>query len=555
MNALLLALLLSRAGPVAGAPPAPSGSGPAVRQRTASATRAAAPPQQAVAQGTPAQEETPGGAAPRGGPPTGGASQADTEGPPVPEVSDPMLTPVPPAPLQVKSWDEALGMLRQRSTDLRTALAQVEAAAGQARIALAALLPTITGTVAVQLNVLDPDNTNLFFGGGGVGGGIGGGVGGGDTGGGDGNVGGGGLEHGRLGAFQDGSTPVEEIPESPAVHPTKPPGAGILSASVPLLNFPAIAGLRTAREAQRTASWSLAETRRQLSGALAQALVRVAAQERLAEVNRVNLRTALERLALAQRRLDLGAGTRLDVVRVQQDAESARALVVTGDESLRQARESLGLALGLAQAVGLERGVKVDQMLQRARKDCRPIQDLETRADLRVARSRVLVAERQVKEVKAQYLPSLFLSSSTVALTVKDDWVNVPLWNIGASLVLPFWDGGVREGALRQTRAQAEVARQQSVELERTATIQVIQARRGVEVARTSRDISSRERQLAEENDRLTRRSFEVGTGTSLELIQTAAALRQAELALVVREFQLEQALVEAFLAEAACDW
>jgi len=452
----------------------------------------------------------------------------------------------------VKSWDEALGLLRRRSTDLRTALAQVEAAAGQARIALAALLPTVTGTVAVQLNVLDPDNTSLFFGGGGVGGGIGGGVG---TGGGAGGVGGGGLEQGRLGAFQDGSTPVEEIPENSSVRPTKPPAAGILSASVPLLNFQAIAGLRTAREAQRTASWSLAETRRQLSRALAQALVQVAAQERLAEVNRVNLRTALERLALARRRLDLGAGTRLDVVRVQQDAETARALVVTGDENLRQARESLGLALGLAQAVGLERGVNVDQLLKHARKDCQPIQELEARADLRAARSRVLVAERQVKEVKAQYLPSLSLSSSTVALTVKDDWVNVPFWNIGANLVLPFWDGGVREGALRQTRAQVEVARQQSVELERTATIQVVQARRGVEVARTSRDISSRERQLAEENDRLTRRSFEVGTGTSLELIQTAAALRQAELALVVREFQLEQALVEAFLAEAACDW
>ncbi len=31
-------------------------------------------------------------------------------------VSDPMLDPVPPAPVQVGSWDEALELLRQRGT-------------------------------------------------------------------------------------------------------------------------------------------------------------------------------------------------------------------------------------------------------------------------------------------------------------------------------------------------------------------------------------------------------------------------------------------------------
>ncbi|HZI16103.1 MAG TPA: TolC family protein, partial [Myxococcus sp.] len=111
------------------------------------------------------------------------------------------------------------------------------------------------------------------------------------------------------------------------------------------------------------------------------------------------------------------------------------------------------------------------------------------------------------------------------------------------------------EGRLRQTRAQAEVARQDVVELQRGVTVEVAQVRRGIEVATSARDIAARERELAAENERLTRRSFEVGTGTSLELIQAAAALRQAELNLVVREFELEQARVGAFLAEAACEW
>ncbi|NVJ05011.1 TolC family protein [Myxococcus sp. AM001] len=452
------------------------------------------------------------------------ALSPETPEPPKFPVSDPLLEPIPPAAMQVATWAEALHLLRQRSTTLYTALAQVEAAAGVQRIALAALLPTLTGTVSVQYNVLNPDATPLLGGGGGVGGGIGGGIGG--------DVGG---------------------AQSPAL--TRPPFLGLLNATQPLFSLPAIIALGTAREARRTANLSLAETRRQLTRALAQSLVGVSAQERLAEVNRLNLRTALERLALTERRFELGAGTRLDVVRVQQDTETARNLVVQGDESLRRARETLGLVLGIPQGVGLVQGVQLEALLQHARRDCQPLESLDRRADLAVARSRRTLAERQVSEVKALYAPTLALTSTTLALTVEEGLVTVPVWNIGASLVLPFWDGGAREGQLRQTRASVEVAKQGLLELERTASVEVLQARRAVQVADAAARIAGRGRALAEENDRLTRRSFEVGTGTSLELIQTAADLRQAELLLVVREFELEQARVAAFLAEAACEW
>lgn len=452
---------------------------------------------------------SPAPAAQGGAPPEGS--------PPPPQVSDPLLAPVPGAPVELSTWGEALGLLRQRSTNLQTALAQVEAAAGQWRIALAALLPTLQGTASVQYNVLNPDSTTL------VGGGAGG--------------------VGTGGSGGDGP------------RPTSPLGAGILTATVPVVNLQAFTALGTARESQRTASLSLAETRRQLTGVLARALVSVSSSERLADVNRLNLRTALERLAIAQRRLELGAGMQLDVLRVQQDAESARASVVTADESLRQAREALGLALGLPQPVGLARSTTLEQLLAGARQDCRHLEELDGRPDLAAARSRLTVAERSVTEVKTQYAPTLALQSTAVAITVDPGFAEVPTWNIGAALVLPFWEGGAREGRLRQARAQAEVARQAVVERERSVTVEVLQARRAVEVAQAARDIASRTRALAEETDRLTRRSFEVGTGTSLELIQSAAALRQAELQLVVRESELQQAQVQAFLAEAACDW
>ncbi|CAM4251744.1 TolC family protein [Corallococcus soli] len=330
---------------------------------------------------------------------------------------------------------------------------------------------------------------------------------------------------------------------------------GVLNASVPVVDLAALYALGSAKETRRTAALSLAETRRQLTRGLAQALVSVSSTERLAEVNRVNLRTALERLALAQRRFELGAGTRLDVVRVEQDAQAARRNVVIGDEDLRQARESLGLALGTPSAVGLAEGQELNALLQDARKTCQPLESLERRADIATARSRLVVAERAIGEVKRQYAPTLDLTSNTTALTVNPGFAEVPIWNIGASLVLPFWDGGAREGRLRQTRGQLEQARADVVSLERDVVVEVTQAKRAVQVSQATRELADRERKLAEENDRLTRRSFEVGTGTSLELVDAAGALRQAELELVIRDFQLRQAQVDAFLSEAACEW
>ncbi|WP_199753676.1 TolC family protein [Corallococcus sp. AB018] len=480
-------------------PAAPSAPAPNAPARTPAAPNARTPARQ------PDRTRTPSAQDPDDVPEVPPPFQAN--------VSDPLLTPAPAAPLQLQSWNEALTLLRQRSPDLQAALGQIEVAAGTWRIALANLLPSVSGNLTAQYNVLNP---GIVAFGGGTGGAVTGG-----------------------GSF----TPTELL------------GVGILTANVPVVDLASLYALGSAKESRRTAGLSLAETRRQLTRGLAQALVSVSSTERLAEVNRVNLRTSLERLALAQRRFELGAGTRLDVVRVEQDAQIARRNVVTGDEDLRKARESLGLALGTPSAVGLKPGLELTTLLQGAKATCRTLEELENRPDIAAARSRQVVAERAIGEVYRLYAPTLDLTSSTTALTVNPGFAEVPIWNVGASLVLPFWDGGAREGRLRQARGQLEQARAEVTGRERNIVIEVTQAKRAVQVTQETRDLADRQRKLAEENDRLTRRSFEVGTGTSLELVDAAGALRQAELELVIRDFQYRQAVVDAFLSEAACDW
>jgi len=67
---------------------------------------------------------------------------------------DEMLQPVAAAARQVSSWDEALGALRARSTDLRIALDEVERSDAVWRETLAASLPTLNGSANLTGNLL-----------------------------------------------------------------------------------------------------------------------------------------------------------------------------------------------------------------------------------------------------------------------------------------------------------------------------------------------------------------------------------------------------------------
>src|SRR5579871_5550379 len=87
----------------------------------------------ALAQPPPASPPPPP-AAPLG-PAAGAPSANQVTVPPPPEVSDPMLAPAPQPPRVLASWQEAVSLLRARSTDLKIALDQVLQAEAQTRIA------------------------------------------------------------------------------------------------------------------------------------------------------------------------------------------------------------------------------------------------------------------------------------------------------------------------------------------------------------------------------------------------------------------------------------
>ncbi len=430
-----------------------------------------------------------------------------------PSIDDPMLAPIARAKVEVNTWEEALQHVRALSTDLRVAADTVQRAEAQQRVALAGTLPTLSGQVAYTHNLIT----------------------------------------------RESPVPVGFGPAGLITRQVESPFAdaltGQLVASQPLLALRAWNAIGTAKVAAEASRYSFEDAKRQIALSVANSMVGVVTAERIAELNRVGLKNALTRLELAVRKSRLGGATGLDVLRARQDVEVSRALLVAGDESLRQARESLGLALGIPEQVGVPSTVDITGLERDARATCKPAANVDARPDIQAFRTRVDVAHRGVNDVKYQFAPTIDLRSSLASTTITSGTSPNTTWNVQAVLTVPLWEGGARYGNLRDNHAQEDIAAQNLEAGRRTATVQVTQARRGVTVADERLHVATSARDLAAETDRLTRLAYQEGRGTSLELITAAQSLRESEIQLALREFELVKARVLAVLALASCPW
>jgi outer membrane protein TolC len=436
-----------------------------------------------------------------------GAQQAP--GPPpsqgeTPAIPDAMLAPPPEAPGRIASWEEALNLIRAQSPDYISSYESVLRAEAQKRIALAAVLPVLTGQGTYTHQFL---NETII------------------------------------------------IPTMPPIPITTPPsdvfGVGAtLAWSV--INPRGIYAQGTAARNIEVARLSFEDRRRTIALAVVSAMLSTLAASRVTELNRVGLRAGLERLVLTQTRQEFGQGTALDVDRAQQDVEASRALIIASDESLREAREALGAALGSPVGLSPPGDLDLDRFEAAIARTCRMNDEVERRPDVRAARLQVEVAERGVTDAELQLAPSLNLES---VVNYASQTVLAPntTWSVQGAIVVPLYDGGARYGAMRDARAAAEQARQRLITTRIAAIVASAQAEREVGVLRASRDVAAQRRDLAERIDHRTREGYAHGLGTSLDLVTSAEALRQAEINLALLDFQVGQARANAVLTNAEC--
>src|SRR5262245_3015685 len=84
----------------------------------------------------------------------------------VPKVKDPMLLPVPPAENVLTSWQDVMRFVRQRSTALHIARAEVDQAHATRTRSLAGALPTLTMSALLNHHEIRGTGPDLYANGG-----------------------------------------------------------------------------------------------------------------------------------------------------------------------------------------------------------------------------------------------------------------------------------------------------------------------------------------------------------------------------------------------------
>jgi len=414
----------------------------------------------------------------------------------------------------LRNWSQALLLAERRSVELWTTVRELERTAALGRVALATALPTLNISADVSEAALRTVVQPL-----------------------------------------DGEVDQQWFAKRSLTYGTT------INLNVPVIDVRSWYGIRTANAVSDSAELNSLEQKRLLVAALANAILGVVSTERLAEITRITLATALDRARLTAQRVQLGVGTQLDVVRLDQDVKLVRHDVVTRNETLRQAQEALGLALGYTERVGISPELSLSALLAHMDNICRAQNSVAQRPDVRRARTDVRAQNHRLGEQRAAFWPTLSLSSSYRAAAqpfvnglVDRTYLN-QTWSIAGLLNWAIFDGGARYGRIAEAEARLEQVRWQHEGLRRTAKIQVRQAMRGVGVAEQAQRIAKTIRDTAFEAQRLSKLNFELGRGTTLDLIFDAQKWREAEVRLALRQAELVQSKIRARVALSVCQF
>ncbi len=250
---------------------------------------------------------------------------------------------------------------------------------------------------------------------------------------------------------------------------------------------------------------------------------------------------------LSERRFEIGAGSRSDVIAVQSAAAAAEANVPPLELQRANAANRLATLLGRYPSEFDAGGFTLDALkLPTEIPVALPGELVRRRPDIAFAEAQLAVASANVGIASANRFPSLVLTAQLGTQAGKPSGLfESDVWSIGANLTAPLFDGG-RLSALQQAaRARYEVA-------EANYRLAVLEAFRDVADALAAIEIDSRglaaqhsSYQLALENADLVEKRFKAGAANVFEV-------RQARLEAGVAQIGFVQALAKRYANTAA---
>jgi len=286
-------------------------------------------------------------------------------------------------------------------------------------------------------------------------------------------------------------------------------------------------GIRAAQATERSLQADESTQRETVVLNVKQSYYNLLAARRLLAVADETVHQNRQHLDLAQGRFDVGLAPKFDVTSAQVQLANADLNQVTARNNVSVARETLRNALGLTQEMnfdivddlGVEHvAISQDQALKTA---------YDKRSELQSIRAQERADSEQIAALKKDYLP--YLTGNGGYNWSGSDYPLQSSWNIGASVNLSIFNGGLTTAQIGEVAANLSNLKYNEEVLRQNIALEVRQAVLNLQQAAESIRVSATALRQARENLDLAEGRYQTGVGNIIELTDAQASLTSAE--------------------------
>jgi outer membrane protein TolC len=269
------------------------------------------------------------------------------------------------------------------------------------------------------------------------------------------------------------------------------------------------------------------------------------AARRLLEVAEETVRNDRQQLELARGRFDVGFAAKIDVTRSEVLLATAELDLITAQNNVAVAQDTLRNALGLSEPLDFDVADVLETLPVALAEDVALETAFVARPELASIGARQRALERDVSARRKDHLPA-------VTGDARYDWSGdayplSPGWSVGASLRWSLFTGGRTMAQVAEAKAELRALRFDTEALRQDIALEVRRAL--LDLGRASRSIEVTEHAAvqARENLELAEGRYSTGAGSIIELTDAQAqrARAEAERVRALYSYQLSIAALE----------
>jgi outer membrane protein TolC len=318
--------------------------------------------------------------------------------------------------------------------------------------------------------------------------------------------------------------------------------------SVPLLTPVAWAQRIQAADQVLVSQQTRTEVRRQVAVAAAQSYLAILTNRRVLDLNERSRDNAKAHYDFANQRFLGGIGSRLNMLRAQQELTSDEARIEDARLAIRRAQEALGVLVAANGPVDAADEPMFDAADVGEPDKARPTL-FEGRSDIKLFAVRQSAAERVVNDSWRDFLPSVTAALSPQLIAPAGLFANSRSWRASVLFSVPLLDSGLRKGVKQERVALLDTVKLERANAERQAASEIRTAREAVGSTERALVTARQAADQATEVVRITDVAFREGATTNIEVLDAQRQARDAETQAVIAEDAVRRARLELLVA------